>query len=79
MIYSSQTIGYQLGCNLIDHNKQNIPLNQKENVTKYDLTELPRLAAYVEHESGLAIPSQAPVVGSSAFTHRAGIHTSAVT
>lgn len=47
-------------------------------VERYDLTALVDLDAYVARVLGLEIPFNNCITGSSAFSHKAGIHTKAV-
>jgi homocitrate synthase len=45
---------------------------------KYDLPRLPRLARLIADRISIEIPFNQAVVGAAAFTHKAGVHTSAV-
>ncbi len=47
-------------------------------VTKYKLSDLPRLDRMVAEMVGVEIPFNNPITGSASFTHKAGIHTKAM-
>jgi homocitrate synthase len=47
-------------------------------VAKYDLRQLMRLETMVGEMVGLQVPFNSPITGSTAFTHKAGIHTHAL-
>jgi homocitrate synthase len=53
-------------------------IHHPELLADYDLSYLARLDRYVADCLRLPIPFNAPITASSAFTHRAGIHTRAV-
>jgi len=56
-----------------------VGLRLKDNIEKYTLSGLYRLSQYVELVSHIPVPTKAPITGRDAFTHKAGVHTSAVT
>lgn len=47
-------------------------------VARYDLAQLPALDALVARFVGVPIPFNTPITSPTAFTHKAGMHTSAV-
>jgi len=46
-------------------------------IEKWDLSLLPEISSLVESLSGMKVASNAPIVGSNAFSHNAGLHVSA--
>lgn len=53
-------------------------IHHPETLARYDLAMLPRIDSYVAESLGVPIPFNLPITASTAFTHRAGVHTKAV-
>lgn len=53
-------------------------IHHPETLAPYDLAMLPRIDRYVAECLNLTIPFNLPITASTAFTHRAGVHTKAV-
>lgn len=51
---------------------------RREWLERYDLHRLPRIDGYVADLLGIPIPFNSPITSTSAFAHRAGVHTNAV-
>jgi homocitrate synthase len=51
---------------------------RRELLERFDLRRLPHIDGYVADLLGIPIPFNNPITSTSAFTHRAGIHTNAV-
>lgn len=55
-----------------------VALKVHYNIDTVDLGGLVALSHLVERYSGVKIPDNSPVLGSHAFSHKAGVHTAAV-
>jgi len=53
-------------------------LKRRYDIETVKLAELPALSLLVEKHSGLTLAPNAPIVGDSAFTHKAGVHAAGV-
>lgn len=53
-------------------------LNILYNAKKWNLKLLPKISQLVEKDSGIKIPLRQPIIGKNVFTHKGGLHSTAV-